>query len=79
MAKKNWAAIFDFDGVLVDSVPLWEQSWSLVSQARKLPYDVDEFYRTNGIPTATFIKEVLKWPFEDHELSLVIGELRQQY
>ncbi len=79
MAKKNWAAIFDFDGVLIDSLPLWEKSWSQVSEARKLPYDVAEFYRANGVPAVTFIKEVLCWPFEDHEVPLILHELRQQY
>lgn len=79
MLKKNWAAIFDFDGVLVDSIPLWERCWSHISQARNLPYDVGNFYRSNGVPSATFMKEVLGWPFEDHEVSVILQELRAHY
>lgn len=77
--KKSWAAIFDFDGVLVDSIPLWEQSWSHVSEARKLPYDIEAFYRSNGVPSATFMTEILGWPFEEHEVPLILQELRHHY
>jgi len=67
------AAIFDWDGVVVDSSAAHEQSWQLLAKAEGLPLAPDSFLRGFGKRNEVIIPEIHGWatdPAEIRRLSL---------
>lgn len=70
---KPWSALFDWDGVLVDSSALHERSWDLLAEEEGLPLPPDHFKRGYGMKNETIIPDLLRWtrdPAEIRRLSL---------
>lgn len=70
---KNWAAIFDWDGVIVDTSRQHERAWNLLAaeQGRVVPEGF--FKRSFGMRNESVIPDLLKWskdPAEIREISL---------
>eukprot|EP01051_Picozoa_sp_SAG22_P012028 SAG22_NODE_1215_length_5146_cov_1.556965_3_plen_270_part_00 len=53
------ALIFDFDGTLVDSMPLFYPAWPVACRAHGLPeMTEDEFYGFAGVPMPTIVEQI---------------------
>ncbi|WFB37196.1 HAD family phosphatase [Kiritimatiellota bacterium B12222] len=81
MSTRKWAALFDWDGVIIDSAKAHEKSWEqLASEAGKI-LPADHFLRGFGMRNEVIIPELLLWtqdPAEITELSLRKEELYRE-
>lgn len=70
----TWAAIFDFDGVLVNSEKQHEYCWK--EMGKKLGKEVkrEDFLKGFGLKNERFIREVLKWTDDLKEIEKIIHE-----
>lgn len=69
----NWGAIFDWDGVVIDSRVHHEESWERLAAECSLPLPRDHFIKGFGRKNEYIIPEMLQWtrdPAEIHRLSL---------
>ncbi len=57
----NWFAIFDWDGVVVDSARQHEHSWELLAAETGLPLPPGHFQRGFGIKAVNVITDILEW------------------
>ena len=61
-----WAgAIFDWDGVVVDSSNLHKKSWESLAQELEISLPNDHFEKGFGKRNETIIPEILKWSQDD--------------
>jgi HAD superfamily hydrolase (TIGR01509 family) len=72
-AEAHWGAIFDWDGVVIDSSHSHEKSWELLAaeEGRTLP--LDHFERGFGRKNEIIIPDILRWttdPADIRRLSL---------
>jgi beta-phosphoglucomutase family hydrolase len=78
---RTWGAIFDWDGVIIDSSRQHEESWELLAREEHRPLPTDHFKRSFGMKNERIIPELLGWtrkPAEIHRLSLRKEELYRQ-
>lgn len=69
----DWAALFDWDGVVIDSSGPHERSWEALAREEGRTLPADHFRRGFGMKNARIIPELLGWtqdPAEIHRLSL---------
>lgn len=57
----SWGAIFDFDGVIVDTEECHEECWQLVAQEEGLPITHEQYLLGFGVKNDRFISEILGW------------------
>ncbi len=57
----NWAALFDWDGVIVDSKALHERAWNDVAREFGYPHGPGDFKRHFGSQNRRAIIEILGW------------------
>ena len=75
---ETWAALFDWDGVIIDSSRPHEESWDRLAAEEKRPLPRDHFQRSFGMKNEKIIPEILGWttdPGEIQRLSLRKEEL----
>jgi HAD superfamily hydrolase (TIGR01509 family) len=60
-APSRWGALFDWDGVLVDSKALHEAAWVQVAHEFGYPHGPDDFRRYFGSQNRRAITEILRW------------------
>jgi HAD superfamily hydrolase (TIGR01509 family) len=73
MKSPVWAALFDWDGVVIDSGAAHKKSWELLAAERGLPLPHDHFLRGFGMKNEAIIPKLLQWtdvPEDIRELSL---------
>ena len=58
---QNWAAIFDWDGVIIDSSRQHEQSWEQLAREEKRALPPNFFKRSFGMKNERIIPELLAW------------------
>jgi beta-phosphoglucomutase family hydrolase len=58
---QNWAAIFDWDGVIIDSSRQHEQSWEQLAGEEQRTLPPDFFKRSFGMKNERIIPELLCW------------------
>lgn len=56
-----WAAIFDWDGVIVDSSAAHERSWERLAKENSYPLPTDHFRRGFGMKNEEIIPDLLGW------------------
>lgn len=61
MPKHIWAAIFDWDGVIIDSSRQHERSWEQLTQEEKRALPPNFFKRSFGMKNERIIPELLGW------------------
>ena len=61
MPTPIWAAIFDWDGVIIDSSRQHEQSWKQLAQEEKRELPPNFFKRSFGMKNERIIPELLGW------------------
>jgi beta-phosphoglucomutase family hydrolase len=69
----NLGALFDWDGVIIDSSAQHLESWELLSKEIGKPMPADHFLRGFGMKNQVIIPRILEWTNdaeEIHELSL---------
>ena len=74
----SWGALFDWDGVVVDSSRHHERSWELLARETALPLPEGHFKRGYGMKNEAIIPDLLDWtrvPSEIRRLSLRKEEL----
>lgn len=57
----RWGALFDWDGVLVDSKALHQAAWDQVAKEFGYPHGPDDFRRHFGSQNRRAIVEILRW------------------
>lgn len=78
----DWAAIFDWDGVIVDSSRQHERAWERLARQKGLPLPPGFFRRSFGMKNARVITELLGWtqnPAEVEQLSWQKEEYFRQF
>lgn len=66
--SSHWGAIFDFDGVLVDSIPYQRESWVSLAQDEGLPFEDEDFEKGFGRTNEMIVREVLSWSQDEAEV-----------
>lgn len=72
-SSAKWAALFDWDGVIIDSSTHHEESWERLAREIDKPLPEDHFKRSFGRKNEFIIPEILEWTTETtriRELSL---------
>jgi beta-phosphoglucomutase family hydrolase len=64
----QWAALFDWDGVIVDSSRLHARSWEELAREEGLALPAGHFKHGFGRKNEAIIPEILKWAFEPDEV-----------
>jgi len=78
---QTWGAIFDWDGVIIDSSRQHEKSWELLAHEENRRLPPDHFKRSFGMKNEKIIPELLGWtrdPVEIRRQSLRKEELYRQ-
>ncbi len=65
---KTVAALFDWDGVVIDSSEKHERSWELLAAETGLPLPGDHFKRGFGRKNQIIIPEILDWTHDPQEI-----------
>jgi beta-phosphoglucomutase family hydrolase len=71
MGKKPaspWGAVFDWDGVIIDSSRQHEKSWELLAAEENRPLPPDHFKRSFGMKNEKIIPELLRWTSDPQEI-----------
>ena len=58
MVKQIKAVLFDFDGVLIDSIPVMKLAWSSVESKYKIQNNFEEFRQYIGIPFPEILEKL---------------------
>lgn len=67
----RWAALFDWDGVLVDSKALHQAAWDQVGREFGYPHGPDDFRRHFGSQNRRAIKEILRWTSDGPQIERI--------
>jgi len=77
----KWGAVFDWDGVIVDSAAQHEESWERLARENQLRLPENHFKQGFGMKNQYIIPNILKWtdqPEEIERLSLRKEELYRE-
>jgi beta-phosphoglucomutase family hydrolase len=75
----TWAAIFDWDGVIVDSSAFHEESWNVLAAREGLPLPAGHFKKGFGMKNEVIIPEVLGWSKDPGEIERLAREKERTY
>jgi beta-phosphoglucomutase family hydrolase len=64
----NWAAIFDWDGVIVDSSRAHELSWEQLAHLENRTLPADHFKRSFGMRNEQIFPDILHWTADPTEI-----------
>lgn len=64
----SWAALFDWDGVIIDSSAQHEKSWERMSREDGLPLAPDYFKHSFGMKNENIIPDLLGWATDPEEV-----------
>jgi beta-phosphoglucomutase family hydrolase len=64
----TWGAIFDWDGVIIDSSSHHEESWERLARETKKPLPAGHFKKGFGRKNEFIIPEILDWTHETAEI-----------
>jgi HAD superfamily hydrolase (TIGR01509 family) len=70
-------ALFDWDGVIIDSSLQHEESWEMLAAEAGKPLDPDHFLRGFGMKNQVIIPEILGWTDDPDEIQRY--SLRKEY
>tara|TARA_Y100000589_G_scaffold169834_1_gene161436 strand:+ start:1948 stop:2601 length:654 start_codon:yes stop_codon:yes gene_type:complete len=65
----QWAVLFDWDGVVIDSSLMHEKSWEIVAEEYSLPLPEGHFQEGFGKRNETIIPEILRWTEDPDKVS----------
>jgi beta-phosphoglucomutase family hydrolase len=64
----DWAALFDWDGVIVDSSDYHEESWERLAEEEDLELPPNHFKKGFGMRNETIIPQILGWTEDPEEI-----------
>ena len=67
-SSATWAAVFDWDGVIIDSSSHHEESWERLAREIAKPLPAGHFQRSFGRKNEFIIPEILDWTKESAEI-----------
>jgi beta-phosphoglucomutase family hydrolase len=76
---QDWGAIFDWDGVVIDSSAHHERAWEIVSERENLPLPENHFQLTFGKRNQDSIPSILKWADDPDEVARLAYEKERTY
>ncbi|MDP8218243.1 MAG: HAD-IA family hydrolase [Candidatus Theseobacter exili] len=79
MAYCNWTAIFDWDGVIIDSSKLHEEGWELLAKEENLHLPKDHFLKGFGMKNETVIPNILNWTRDPKEIQRLSQRKEELY
>ena len=79
MSSAPYACIFDWDGVIIDSAKLHEQSWCRLAQELGTSIAPDSFIRGFGMKSARIIEEIHGWSKEPAEIDRLTNRKEALY
>jgi beta-phosphoglucomutase family hydrolase len=68
MSSKRWAALFDWDGVVIDSSRQHEKSWHALAEEERRDLPPGFFLRSFGMKNEKIIPELFHWTTEAGEI-----------
>jgi beta-phosphoglucomutase family hydrolase len=68
-ARPSFGAIFDWDGVIIDSAKLHEQSWHQLARQLGKPISAENFIRGFGMKSAQIIATIHHWATEPEDVA----------
>lgn len=78
-ARPPFAAIFDWDGVIIDSAQLHEQSWRQLAKELGKTVQRDSFIRGFGMKSAQIIEQIHHWATEPGEVARLANRKEALY
>ncbi|MBS3762518.1 MAG: HAD family phosphatase [Planctomycetes bacterium] len=75
----NWAAIFDWDGVIVDSSDFHEQSWERLAEKENRILPEGHFKKGFGMRNEQIIPEILEWTSDPEEIARLSNRKEELY
>jgi beta-phosphoglucomutase family hydrolase len=63
-----WGAIFDWDGVIIDSSAAHRESWERLAREQNQPLPAGYFERGFGMKSLKIIREILRWTDDPEKL-----------
>ena len=75
----NWSAIFDWDGVIIDSSKYHEESWDRLADEESLTLPEGHFMRGFGMRNEAIIPELLGWTHDAEEARRLAARKEQLY
>ncbi len=75
----KWCALFDWDGVVIDSSALHEKSWEWMGTTFGLPLPAGHFRRGFGMKNERIIPEVLGWSKDPTEVARLAHQKETRY
>ena len=76
---RSWGAIFDWDGVIIDSSGYHERSWAILADEEGLSLPEGHFKRSFGMRNETAIPHVLGWTSDPREISRLADRKEEIY
>lgn len=67
----SWAALFDWDGVVIDSASAHERSWEDLAEETGYPLPEDHFLKGFGKRNEVIFPEVLRWTEDPEEIRVL--------
>ena len=74
-----WGALFDWDGVIVDSAPLHQISWEIMAKQEQKIFDPDSFVKGFGMTNEVIIPKILGWATDPAEIRRLAREKEETY
>jgi beta-phosphoglucomutase family hydrolase len=74
-----WGAIFDWDGVIIGSAALHEQSWHRLARELGTTIAPDSFIRGFGMKSARIIEEIHGWSHDPAEIARLTNRKEALY
>ncbi len=68
---KSWGVIFDFDGVVVDTIRHHELCWLEVAKEQNKSVTHEQYVSGFGVKNARFIREILGWTSDPKEIEAI--------
>ena len=79
MQNNNWAALLDWDGVVVDSSDYHEKSWELLAEEEGRELPPNHFERSFGMKNETIIPNILEWTDDPDEIDRLCRRKAELY
>jgi beta-phosphoglucomutase-like phosphatase (HAD superfamily) len=71
VAAPRWGALFDWDGVLVDSKALHQTAWDRVAAEFGYPHGLQDFRNHFGSQNRRAIVDILRWTKDEREVERI--------
>jgi len=75
----RWGAIFDWDGVIIDSARQHAASWERLAAENRLPLPPGHFERSFGMKNARIIPDILGWTQDPAEIARLSNRKEELY